>query len=278
MRRRNSPRAVAAGLAALALAACTAEADEPRLFIAGDSTAADYPPERSPQTGWGQALRIYSPAPTRILNRAVNGRSTRSFIDQGKWDALVNELREDDTVLISFGHNDSRDDAVDRHAPAFGAYTDNLLHFISDVRAKGATPVLLSPAARRLWEGPAMVETHGDYRRAMREAAAKAGAAYIDLSLLSLSYFEALDQEATKADFLWLPAGAHPRFPDGVEDNTHFTLLGACGVAYVIAGALADQKIAPEIVRAPPTDAGAQRPAAVEACEGSLSQSHPFGR
>ncbi|MEL6955379.1 MAG: rhamnogalacturonan acetylesterase [Pseudomonadota bacterium] len=235
-------RPIAMFFALLALVGCqTLDAENAaaqtitRIVIAGDSTAADYPPERINQIGWGQALPYFLPNDVPVMNLAVNGRSTKSFIDEGKWVALVEQVGTGDLVLISFGHNDSRDDAPERHAPAMGAYKNNLERFVADVRSAGAQAVVHSPAARRLWEGPAMVETHGLYRLAAEQAAGESGAAFIDLSNLSLAYFEGIGREETKRDFVWL---TRPHWKTGemetLEDNTHFTFLGACGVARLI--------------------------------------------
>ena len=218
-----------------------------RILIAGDSTAADYPVTRKPQIGWGQVLDYYLNEDVVVLNRAVNGRSTKSYIDDGKWEALVAEIEPGDLVLISFGHNDSRDDAPERYAPADGSYRENMALFASDVTWAGGHPVILSSAARRLWEGPAMVETHGAYRENAGHAAEQSGARFIDLSQLSLDYFETLGQDETKTDYFWMSpedlaeelSGHLERYPQGVEDNTHFREVGACGVARIIAYELA---------------------------------------
>ncbi len=220
-----------------------------RIIIAGDSTAADYPLERAPQIGWGQVLDYYLSDDVEVLNLAVNGRSTKSYIDEGRWDALMDEVGAGDIVLISFGHNDSRDDAPERYAAPEGAYRENLIRFAADVQRAGGEPVILSSAARRLWEGPAMVETHGLYRQNAFNAAIEAGVDYIDLAQLSLDYFETLGRAATKDDFLWLTAEEVAerlptyveRYPDGIEDNTHFTETGACGVARFIAERLSNE-------------------------------------
>lgn len=206
------------------------------IIIAGDSTAADYPTERAPQIGWGQVLGYYLKPDVTIDNRAVNGRSTKSFRDEGKWSALLETVNAGDLVFISFGHNDSRDDSPERFAAADGAYRQNMARFARGVQARGGIPVIVSSPARRLWEGPAMVETHGLYRLNAGIAAQDADAAFIDLSQLSLDYFEALGTAETKRDFLWLSKNAtHQRFPSGIEDNTHFTELGACALARLIA-------------------------------------------
>ncbi len=262
---------VAAGILSTAVFPATAD-DMPtaRILIAGDSTASDYPDERAPQAGWGQALPYFVREGVPVLNRAVSGRSTKSYIDEGKWESLVGEIRAGDLVLISFGHNDSRDDAPERYAAPDGAYRDNLVRFAADVRSRGGTPVIVSSAARRLWEGPAMVETHGLYALNSAVAADEAGVAFIDLAILSLAYFETLGREGTKRDFLWLsPEQGNARFPDGVEDNTHFTELGACGVARVIAAALAPDAVV-DSRRIGLDGTGGERPASVIACAAAL--------
>lgn len=270
-------RPVLIAVAGLLLATVPDASADPvsRVLIAGDSTASSYPAPRAPQTGWGQVLDYYLDRDVVVLNRAVSGRSTKSFIDEGKWEALLDEVRSGDIVLISFGHNDARDDAPARYTRPDGEFRDNLVRFARDVSKRGGVPVILSPAARRLWEGPAMVETHGLYAFNAKLAADEAPAAFIDLANLSIAYFEMLGLEGTKEDFLWLsPADANARFPNGVEDNTHFTALGACGVARTIAVALSDMPefamvVNPERIGEDPEPGSQMRPAAVTACTGA---------
>lgn len=249
----------------------SAHAAPSAIVIAGDSTAADYSAERRPQAGWGQALRYYMKDGSQLKNLAVNGRSTKSFIDEGMWQGLIDSLSGHELILISFGHNDSRDDAPERYAAPYGAYKDNLAMFIFDVRKEGGIPIIVSPAARRLWEGPAMVETHGLYRASAEAVARETGADFIDLSNLSLAYFEQIGREGTKRDFLWLTReDKAPRYPDGVEDNTHYTDLGACGVAYVVASRLMEHSDGQHFIDRGKLGTGATsgtRPDAVLACE-----------
>ena len=108
----------------------------PRVLIAGDSTASSYPAERAPQTGWGQAFPYFVNDGVVVVNRAVSGRSTKSFIEEGKWASLLAAVRRGDIVLISFGHNDSRDDAPERYAEPAGAFRENLVRFANDVAEK----------------------------------------------------------------------------------------------------------------------------------------------
>ena len=118
-----------------------------RIIIAGDSTAADYPLERAPQIGWGQVLDYYLPDDVEVINLAVNGRSTKSYVDEGRWDALIDEVGAGDIVLISFGHNDSRDDAPERYAAPEGAYRENLIGSHPTCRALAAS-LLFCPRQR----------------------------------------------------------------------------------------------------------------------------------
>ena len=222
--------------------------------------------------GWGQALSFFMAAPEQLQNRAVSGRSLRSFLNEGKWPSLLEEIAPGDVVLISFGHNDSRDDAPERYADPKSDYPDFLRKYIEDVRERGAKPILVSSAPRRLWEGPAMVETHGLYLQAAETVAAEKDVPLIDLARDGLAYFETIGREETKRDFLWLSQeNANARFPDGVEDNTHFSELGACGMAFLIAQDLISAEELPAFIDAGQLAVSAPRdgvrPAPVLACE-----------
>src|SRR5688572_26400204 len=133
-------------LALLAVVILPAAARDPiRIYLAGDSTMAPKQANRRPETGWGEALQQYFDSSLVIVeNRARNGRSTRTFIDEGLWRAIVDSLKPGDYVFIQFGHNDQSQDKPDRYtSPA--DYQRNLVQFIADVRSKRATPVLLTP-------------------------------------------------------------------------------------------------------------------------------------
>lgn len=262
-------------LFALYCVACTADPRQ-RIVIAGDSTASSYAARYAPQTGWGQTLGYFITDDVVIINHASSGRSSRSFIDEGRWKDVLGDVRPGDIALVSFGHNDARDDSPKRYTDPDSDFRNNLMRFAKDVQRKGGVPVILSPAARRLWEGTTMVETHGLYAVNAKRAADAAGADFIDLANLTIAYFETLGREQTKRDYLWLkPGDANARFPDGVEDNTHFSELGACGVARVIAFALQSKASVKNVVNAEslsvrsPVD-DARRPDSVQRCARTL--------
>lgn len=211
-----------------------------RVLIAGDSTAANNGLATAPQTGWGQAIGFFLSHGVSVSNHAKNGRSTKSFRDEGRWTKLLTELQPGDVVVISFGHNDQKQHDSARFASPDGAYRENLIRFAKDVRSKGGTPIILSPVIRRKWRDGALVNTHSTYPAAARDAASVAGAGFVPLSSLSRAYFNRRGEEGSKTDFLWLePDTQYPAFSGGITDNTHFSERGACAVANLIARALA---------------------------------------
>lgn len=212
----------------------------PRVFLAGDSTMADKTPEAAPETGWGMILPGYfDPAAVQFENHAVNGRSTKSFRELGHWDKMMARVRPGDYVLIQFGHNDQKADDPVRYAPAQTDYRKNLTRFVTEVRAKGAQPILLTPVVRRNFdEQSRFVDKHADYPQVAREVAAAQKVPLIDLWAKSKNLLEQLGPEDSKALFLHLPAGLYPSAPAGKTDNTHFTPFGAAHIATLVAEGL----------------------------------------
>ena len=119
-----------------------------KIFIAGDSTAQTYKEERDGLIkGWGQMLPLFLDDKVEVVNHAMGGRSTKTFLNEGRWDKLMSEVRKGDYVFIQFGHNDASTKPERYASPA--DYHDNLVKMISDVRAKKATPVLLTSIVMR---------------------------------------------------------------------------------------------------------------------------------
>jgi lysophospholipase L1-like esterase len=200
----------------------------PRIHLAGDSTMADKPTDPpNPEHGWGQLLPEFFSDPTMIVNHAANGRSTRSFITEGRWQALVDALRAGDWVVIQFAHNDEK-----IFPDAGGEFQDNLRRFVADVRAKQANPILATPCARRSFDDTGrLVDTHGDYPDAVRTVAAEAGVPLLELNRLTSALEEGHGPEGSKRLHLWISPGAYQRQPDGYQDDTHYSAYGADRVA-----------------------------------------------
>lgn len=225
---------------------CAACGDAPvRVFMAGDSTMADKPlyktftdsatqeryADENPERGWGQLLPARFEAAVEVHNHAMNGRSTRSFVAEGRWQRLVDSLRAGDYVVIQFGHNDQSRDKGDRYASP-DDYAAYLRHFVADVRAKGATPVLCTPVVRRRFDGEGrFCDVHGAYPDSVRRVAAATGAALIDMHAGSRQLLEAAGEEGSKALFLHVAPGRYRSLPHGKEDNTHFNEAGAAAMA-----------------------------------------------
>src|SRR4051812_27365328 len=154
----------------------------PRVFMVGDSTMANKPLDL-PERGWGMALGQFLVDPAMVQNHAMNGRSTTSFIAEGRWDKVMTELQSGDFVIIQFGHNDEKKEDPKRYADPAGSFRDNLTRFITDTRAKGATPILATPVARRRFDAEGkIVDTHGAYPEAVRAVAKSTKTPLLDLT------------------------------------------------------------------------------------------------
>jgi lysophospholipase L1-like esterase len=228
---------------ALALFSSTAMAAGPaHVFIASDSTAQTYGADKYPQQGWGAFLGCGLDKEVTVENRAIAARSTRSFIDEGRLDKITQDIRAGDTLLIQFGHNDQNKAKPERYA-SVPDYKMFLRRYI-DVAAKaGAQPVLLTPVTQRKFVDGKVVASFPDYSGAVREVARETRTPLIDLEQLSGRWVERAGPEASKAYFLYYPYGALPGFPTPVADETHFSELGARGIANIIAGELRRLKL-----------------------------------
>ena len=206
-----------------------------RIFLVGDSTMADKPLVDNPERGWGQVFPSFFDRHVIIENHAMNGRSTRSFINQGRWQIVVDRLRPDDYVFIQFGHNDEKKDDTSRYAAPETDYRNNLIKFVHETLAKGAFPVLLTPVSRRKFdEQNKAVETHQKYSEVVRRVAAEEHVPLIDLDAKSIGLLDTVGAEKSKNLFLWVPPGKYKALPAGKEDNTHFTFEGAKKIAGLV--------------------------------------------
>ncbi|HEV2764394.1 MAG TPA: rhamnogalacturonan acetylesterase [Pyrinomonadaceae bacterium] len=232
-------------LFAILLLAPAASAKEPvTVYLAGDSTMAEKRPEKRPETGWGEFLQSYfADGRVRVENHAQNGRSTRTFIGEGRWQAIVEKLKPGDYVFIQFGHNDQSKEKVDRYTPP-DQYRANLARFVGDVRAKKANPVLMTPVMRRRFNGRGeFYDVHGEYPDLVRRVAAELRVPLIDMHRKSEVVIKRYGVEDSKKLFLQLKAGEHANYPKGVDDNTHFSPLGAELMAGLAAEGIRQQRL-----------------------------------
>ena len=197
-----------------------------KIFICGDSTADTYDPAQTQMVGWGQVLGEFLPNVT-ICNHAKAGRSTRTFLEEGRLQQLDGEIRPGDLVLIQFAHNDENENKPERYAAPWTAYRENLAAFVRTAREKGAVPVLLTPICMRIWDGGKLQPTHGEYPAAMRAVAEEMKVPLVDLYGESFRIVEARGEEGSKALFMHLSPGEYPEKPEGQEDNAHTRRAGA---------------------------------------------------
>jgi len=203
------------------------------VFTIGDSTMANKKAEVAPETGWCQVFPAFVDDRVEIKNRAVNGRSTKNFISEGRWKSVLDSLKPGDYVFIQFGHNDAKIQDSTRYAEPFTTYRKNLERFVSESREKGATPILFTSIVRRKFENGFLTDTHGSYPVVVRQVAAEMKVQLVDLQFLTAGAVTALGDEASKAIYLWTPPT--DKFPEGRKDDTHLKVEGANLVARLAA-------------------------------------------
>lgn len=227
------------------------------IFMIGDSTMANRETQNGNlERGWGQMLSLFFTDNICIENHAACGRSTLSFINEGRWKSVWEKLRPNDYVIIQFGHNDEKTDSTLHTIPG-KTFDENLRRFIRETREKGAIPILLNAIVRRNFpptpttphqytyekEGDVLVDSHGEYIKSPREVARTEHVPFIDMAALTFKLVADLGPEKSKSLFMWIPEGKYPQYPNGKIDNTHLNVYGS----RVIAGIAAS-----EIVKAVP--------------------------
>lgn len=211
-----------------------------KIFYAADSTVAQNTVLTYPQSGIGQALPLYLKSDVFVHNYAVNGRSTKSFIDEGRLAAIEREIGKHDFLLIQFGHNDEKSEDKTRYTKPYEEYQSNLEKFIETAKAHGAYPVLITPLSRRRFEEGSnlLPNTHGDYPDAMKQLGDRLDVPVIDLCAMSKELLEKTGEKESRKWFMYFPAGQYPNYPDGKEDNTHLRYEGAIVFAGMVAEGL----------------------------------------
>lgn len=216
------------------LSFAVAEKKKIKIFLAGDSTIAIKDTKAFPETGWGMPFVHFWDSTVTVVNKAKNGRSTKTFLSEGLWKSIMDEAKEGDYVIIQFGHNDESVEKKERYSTP-DTFKMNLNRFIKETREKKATPILFTPVSRRKFDkdGKA-VATHEQYSALVREVAKETGVLFIDLDEKSKALYQQFGPEHSKLLFLQLQPGEHPNYPEGKNDNTHFNELGARLIAQLV--------------------------------------------
>ena len=252
-------------LTALLMMAATTE-KKTTIFIIGDSTAAQKDLSKGKlERGWGMMLQQCFDDNIRVDNHAVNGRSSLSFINEGRWDKVLEKMKPGDYVIIQFGHNDEKPQA-DRHTDPGSTFDNNLAKFVRETREHGGIPVLMNAVVRRNFakvapkndddeklrnttfadgaktvEGDSLVDTHGLYRVAPRDVAQRMHCHFVDANKITHDLEQGLGREGSKRLHMWFLPGQEPTEPKGKQDNTHYNVYGATVVARLLADALCEE-------------------------------------
>ncbi len=216
------------------------------VYLIGDSTCATKKLDKeNPERGWGQMFQPLFDTEVIVENHAVNGRSTRSFREEGRWTPIYDRLQPGDYVFIEFGHNDQKVKTVRFSTP--DGYAENLHRYIRETREKGAIPVLLTPIVRRNFVNGVLTDTHGEYLAACRRVATEEQVAFIDAEKITQKWVSEMGDEASRAYFMWVKPGTCPLYPDGRQDNTHLNVRGARTLARTFAAELSN--VVPELAK-----------------------------
>lgn len=214
------------------------------LFLAGDSTMQRYEEHETPMRGWGQYLQEFFDEKVKVQNKAIGGRSTRTYIEEGRWQGIMDQVKADDYIFIQFGHNDQSSKPERYTSPE--DYRTNLIKFLTEVKAKKANPVLLTPITMRVFKEDGTVRNGlGVYPGIVRKVAEEMGVAMIDLNKKTTRYVESLGDEASKEIYMWLKAGEYPKYPEWLQDNTHLREAGARKYAEMATESIRELKLKP---------------------------------
>ena len=237
------------------------------IFVIGDSTAANKDTTGGKvERGWGMMLQQCFDADFIVVdNHAINGRSSKSFLDEGRWDKVLAKIQPGDYVIIQFGHNDEKSQPA-RHTDPGSTFDYNLAKYVRETREKGGIPVLMNSVVRRnflveapviaddeqlrnttfsdgskMVEGDSLIDTHGLYRVAPRDVALRMNCHFIDDNKITHDLEQGLGREASKKLHMWFRPGEEPSLPQGKQDNTHYNIYGAKVVANLLADALCEE-------------------------------------
>ncbi len=228
--------------------------EKPSIYLASDSTVQPYGDREYPLTGWGQELHLFFKAQEEgenrhlrartvdgpdviIENRAIGGRSSKSFIEEGRLDEILAAIRPEDYLFIQWGHNDATAIRPNRYVAAkdFDTY---IQYYIDGARQRGAIPVLVTPVARRNFDEPGGFKiSFEEYRQQMIKLSKEQNVVLLDLGKASADFVGELGPEGSKDVFMWLKPGEYPdgSYADGLSDNTHLQEYGAMNFANMLA-------------------------------------------
>lgn len=242
----------------------------PTLFIAGDSTSAYYSTGKAPWEGWGQELyryfknkdttrqksykelgfntdylsgyREYKMKDITIENWSVPGESTRTFLESGKWDGILNKARPGDYVFVQFGHNDSVKSKGIKYT-SISDYKKNLNTFAKGCKQRGVQCVFLSPIPKYAFSSKGVCSPWvNHYRTAMKSVASANQIPFLDIGSYGADFLTNIGKENAKSYYMILEKGKYPYFSGGKNDTIHLQKKGAVKFAQIVAASIVKDK------------------------------------
>ncbi len=212
------------------------------IYIAGDSTAQNYDTTKTVQRGWGQMLPRFFDQQVNVINKAIGGRSTKSFLAEGRWQQILDSIKPNDYVIIQFGHNDASK-KPERHA-SYPDYKQNLIKMVTEAQAKQARPVLATSIVMRTFEGHALIDNRLlGYPAITRQVADSLNIPMIDTYVRTRDMIIMMGDSTSKSLYMWVKPGIDKKHPEGRQDDTHLQEPGAMAVAKIVANEIKKQKL-----------------------------------
>jgi lysophospholipase L1-like esterase len=202
------------------------EASRVHIYLAGDSTVQPHRPEIPHQAGWGHSIARLLVDEVEVFNQAIGGRSSRTFVEEGRLDEILTRLDSGDYLFIQMGHNDASAGKPERYTEPYSEFKGYLRQYIDGARQKRATPILITPVATLHYENGQFLNDFPDYCESMKQLAAEENVLCIDLMQRSLQYFASIGYEEAKRLFMVTINGT---------DHVHFTFEGAERMAELVA-------------------------------------------
>ena len=204
------------------------------IYLIGDSLTHDYNFECYPQFGMGEFIRKYAKDDVKVLNYSHYGLSTKSFLAQGRFEPIKMAIDKNDLLIIILGTNDEVVDNPIKFTNKDKEYLENIDIFCKTALEKGAIPIVVSSPCKRIFINGFIQNAHNGYPEALINHAIKMKYRYVDLNSLTMNLYQELGEEKTKEFHLIYKHLEYKRYPDGVNDNTHFNYLGAKTVTEVL--------------------------------------------
>jgi lysophospholipase L1-like esterase len=195
----------------------------------GDSLMQPNGEDTYPQTGWPQALPEFLKKDSGVViqDYALNGRSTKSFLDEGRFAQALEIAKPGDVCFISFGHNDEKSEDPTRYTTPYGTYMENLIFMENEMRKKGVKTIFLTSVTRLKYVDGQLQHTHMEYPDAMKKTSEQLKDPLVDLEELTFHDLSKHEESYNQQHYMILKPGEYPNYPEGKTDRTHMQKNGA---------------------------------------------------